>query len=81
MHSRLSMIINMVLLMWMLMNVCVCVCVCGCGCLCLCVCVQMLIPFAFIKFDPETEEPVRDSAGLCMEVAPGKTIMKAFNQK
>lgn len=33
----------------------------------------MLIPFAFIKFDPETEEPVRDSAGLCVEVAPGET--------
>uniref|UniRef100_A0A9J8AHW7 long-chain-fatty-acid--CoA ligase n=1 Tax=Cyprinus carpio carpio TaxID=630221 RepID=A0A9J8AHW7_CYPCA len=34
---------------------------------------KMLIPFAFIKFDPETEEPVRDSAGLCVEVAPGET--------
>ncbi len=64
---------------------CVCVFVCVlvfvCVCVCVCVCVQMLIPFAFIKFDPETEEPVRDSAGLCVEVAPGKTIMKAFNQK
>ncbi len=70
-----------------LVFVCVCVlvfvwvCVCVCMCVCVCVCVQMLIPFAFIKFDPETEEPVRDSAGLCVEVAPGKTIMKAFNQK
>ncbi|KAF4101020.1 hypothetical protein G5714_017452 [Onychostoma macrolepis] len=26
---------------------------------------KMLIPFTFIKFDPETEEPVRDPAGLC----------------
>ncbi|KAL0154184.1 hypothetical protein M9458_050510 [Cirrhinus mrigala] len=34
---------------------------------------KMLIPFALIKFDPETEEPVRDAAGLCVEVAPGET--------
>ncbi|XP_052437854.1 solute carrier family 27 member 2a [Carassius gibelio] len=34
---------------------------------------KMLVPFAFIKFDPETEEPVRDAAGLCVEVAPGET--------
>ncbi|RXN16409.1 very long-chain acyl- synthetase-like protein [Labeo rohita] len=33
----------------------------------------MLVPFAFIKFDPETQEPVRDSAGLCVEVTPGET--------
>ncbi|XP_067246809.1 solute carrier family 27 member 2a isoform X2 [Chanodichthys erythropterus] len=34
---------------------------------------KMLIRYAFIKFDPETEEPVRDAAGHCVEVAPGET--------
>ncbi|XP_043105756.1 long-chain fatty acid transport protein 1-like, partial [Puntigrus tetrazona] len=34
---------------------------------------KMLTPYAFIRFNPETEEPLRDSNGLCVEVSPGET--------
>ncbi|XP_051952616.1 solute carrier family 27 member 2a [Xyrauchen texanus] len=34
---------------------------------------KMLCAYTFIKFDPETEEPVRDPAGFCVEVPPGET--------
>ncbi|NP_001020470.1 solute carrier family 27 member 2a [Danio rerio] len=34
---------------------------------------KLLFPYAFLKFDPEKEEPVRGSDGLCVEAAPGET--------
>ncbi|XP_012511346.1 PREDICTED: bile acyl-CoA synthetase isoform X2 [Propithecus coquereli] len=34
--------------------------------------VRMLSPFELVKFDTETEEPVRDSQGFCIPVGPGE---------
>ncbi|XP_030620852.1 very long-chain acyl-CoA synthetase isoform X2 [Chanos chanos] len=34
---------------------------------------KMIQPYALIKYDTETEEPVRDSRGFCVEVPQGET--------
>lgn len=44
--------------------------------LCLFLPVQFFFPYTLIKFDIETEEPVRNSEGLCIEVAPGEPVLR-----
>ncbi|XP_069313157.1 long-chain fatty acid transport protein 5 isoform X2 [Eulemur rufifrons] len=38
----------------------------------LCTTPEMLSPFELVKFDIETEEPVRDNRGFCIPVGPGE---------